>query len=99
MQRLRERILSLHGMPGESSPCPAASHGSSTAGAAAVAVGIDGLFVEVHNAPERALSDGANALRLDLLPELWRRLCALDGLVKSLDSTERPSPAAAQNLV
>ncbi len=50
---------------------------------AAVAVGIDGLFVEVHDAPERALSDGANALRLDLLPELWRRLCALDRLVKS----------------
>jgi 2-dehydro-3-deoxyphosphooctonate aldolase (KDO 8-P synthase) len=54
---------------------------------AAVAVGIDGLFVEVHDAPERALSDGANALRLDLLPEFWRRLCALDGLVKSIDST------------
>jgi 2-dehydro-3-deoxyphosphooctonate aldolase (KDO 8-P synthase) len=50
---------------------------------AAVAVGIDALFVEVHDAPERALSDGANALRLDLLPELWRRLRALDGLVKS----------------
>ena len=50
---------------------------------AAVAVGIDGLFVEVHDAPERALSDGANALRLDLLPELWRRLRALDALVKS----------------
>jgi 2-dehydro-3-deoxyphosphooctonate aldolase (KDO 8-P synthase) len=59
---------------------------------AAVAVGIDGLFVEVHDAPERALSDGANALRLDLLPELWRRLRALDDLVKSLDSTERPGP-------
>jgi 2-dehydro-3-deoxyphosphooctonate aldolase (KDO 8-P synthase) len=50
---------------------------------AAVAVGIDALFVEVHDAPERALSDGANALRLDLLPELWRRLRALDALVKS----------------
>jgi 2-dehydro-3-deoxyphosphooctonate aldolase (KDO 8-P synthase) len=50
---------------------------------AAVAVGIDGLFVEVHDAPERALSDGANALRLDLLPELWRRLRALDELVKT----------------
>ena len=50
---------------------------------AAVAVGIDGLFVEVHDAPERALSDGANALRLDLLQELLRRLRALDGLVKS----------------
>jgi len=50
---------------------------------AAVAVGIDALFVEVHDAPERALSDGPNALRLDLLPELWRRLRALDALVKS----------------
>ena len=50
---------------------------------AAVAVGIDGLFVEVHDAPERALSDGPNALRLDLLPELWRRLRTLDALVKS----------------
>jgi 2-dehydro-3-deoxyphosphooctonate aldolase (KDO 8-P synthase) len=41
---------------------------------AAVAVGIDGLFVEVHEAPERALSDGANALRLDRLRALWSRL-------------------------
>src|SRR5579863_8226950 len=50
---------------------------------AAVAVGIDGLFVEVHDAPERALSDGANALRLDRLAGLWRRLRSLDALVKS----------------
>src|SRR5579863_1291103 len=50
---------------------------------AAIAVGISGLFVEVHDAPERALSDGANALRLDLLPELWSRLRAIDALVKS----------------
>jgi len=50
---------------------------------AAVAVGIDALFVEVHDAPERALSDGTNALRLDLLPEFWRRLRTLDALVKS----------------
>jgi len=64
---------------------------------AAVAVGIAGLFVEVHDAPERALSDGANALRLDLLPELWRRLCALDDLVKSLDSTRGPSEPATLN--
>ncbi len=34
---------------------------------AAVAVGCDGLFFEVHPEPERALSDGPNALRLDLL--------------------------------
>lgn len=41
---------------------------------AAVAVGISGLFVEVHDAPEKALSDGANALRLDLVPALLTRL-------------------------
>jgi 2-dehydro-3-deoxyphosphooctonate aldolase (KDO 8-P synthase) len=41
---------------------------------AAVAVGVDAVFVEVHEAPERALSDGANALRLDKLGALIRRL-------------------------
>jgi len=48
---------------------------------AAVATGIDGLFVEVHEAPERALSDGANALALDRLGELLRRLTAIHELV------------------
>lgn len=41
---------------------------------AAVAVGVSGVFVEVHDAPERALSDGANALDLKLLPALLARL-------------------------
>ncbi len=41
---------------------------------AAVATGVDAVFLEVHEAPERALSDGANALRLDLLGALWRKL-------------------------
>jgi 2-dehydro-3-deoxyphosphooctonate aldolase (KDO 8-P synthase) len=53
---------------------------------AAVAVGIDGIFVEVHDHPEQALSDGPNALRLSLLAAFWRGLCALDALVKSPDS-------------
>jgi 2-dehydro-3-deoxyphosphooctonate aldolase (KDO 8-P synthase) len=52
---------------------------------AAVAVGIDGVFVEVHDRPEQALSDGANALRLSLLAAFWRRLKTLDGLVRSAD--------------
>ena len=38
--------------------------------------------VEVHDAPERALSDGANALRLDRLAPFWERLQALDALIK-----------------
>jgi 2-dehydro-3-deoxyphosphooctonate aldolase (KDO 8-P synthase) len=42
---------------------------------AAVATGfVDGLFVEVHEEPSRALSDGANALRLDRLGALLQRL-------------------------
>ena len=42
---------------------------------AAVATGcVDGLFVEVHQEPSRALSDGANALRLDKLGTLMQRL-------------------------
>ena len=49
---------------------------------AGVAFGIDGLFFEVHEAPERALSDGANALRLDLLGPLLGRLAELDRLTR-----------------
>jgi len=48
---------------------------------AAVAAGVDAVFVEVHDRPEAALSDGPNALRLDLLGEFWRRLRAIHELV------------------
>jgi 2-dehydro-3-deoxyphosphooctonate aldolase (KDO 8-P synthase) len=41
---------------------------------AAVAVGVAGIFVEVHDEPEKALSDGPNALRLSLLPKFLRKL-------------------------
>ena len=47
---------------------------------AAVAAGVDGVFVEVHEEPEKALSDGPNALRLDRLAALWERLQAIHGL-------------------
>jgi 2-dehydro-3-deoxyphosphooctonate aldolase (KDO 8-P synthase) len=46
---------------------------------AAVAVGVDAVFVEVHEAPERALSDGANALRLDKLEALFAKLQRIAG--------------------
>ena len=52
---------------------------------AAVAAGVDGIFVEVHDQPEKALSDGPNALRLSLLADFWRRLRAIDELVRSRD--------------
>ncbi len=53
---------------------------------AAVAVGVDGIFVEVHEAPERALSDGSNALRLDSLGALWMKLQALDAVTRATSS-------------
>jgi len=44
---------------------------------AAVAAGVDGLFLEVHDNPAQAKSDGANALRLDLLKPLLEELLEL----------------------
>ena len=41
---------------------------------AGVAAGVDGVFLEVHEEPARARSDAQNALRLDLLEPLLRRL-------------------------
>ena len=41
---------------------------------AAIAVGTDGLFIETHPEPAKALSDGANMLRLDLLQPLLEKL-------------------------
>jgi 2-dehydro-3-deoxyphosphooctonate aldolase (KDO 8-P synthase) len=46
---------------------------------AAAAVGVDGIFVEVHDCPEKALSDGPNALRLELLRGFWDRVRRVDG--------------------
>jgi len=41
---------------------------------ASVAAGVDGIFLEVHDDPANAKSDGANALRLDLLKPLLENL-------------------------
>ena len=49
---------------------------------AATAVGIDALFVEVHDDPDRALSDGPNMLRLEDLPALIEQVKAIDAIVK-----------------
>jgi 2-dehydro-3-deoxyphosphooctonate aldolase (KDO 8-P synthase) len=49
---------------------------------AGVAAGVDGIFLEVHEEPARARSDAQNALRLDLLEPLLRRLMAIDTIVK-----------------
>jgi len=50
---------------------------------AAVAAGVDGVFVEVHDCPEQALSDGPNALRLNLLSGFWKHLRQIHELMAS----------------
>ena len=47
---------------------------------AGVAAGVDGVFMEVHERPEQARSDAQNALRLDLLEPLLRRLVRLHAI-------------------
>jgi len=50
---------------------------------AAVAVGVAGIFIETHQDPDNAPSDGPNMVRLADLPALIERLLAFDRLAKS----------------
>jgi 2-dehydro-3-deoxyphosphooctonate aldolase (KDO 8-P synthase) len=54
------------------------AHFIDTLGPAGVAAGVDGIFMEVHENPARALSDGPNAYRLGRLKKLLQRLLAID---------------------
>jgi len=49
---------------------------------AAVATGIDGIFMEVHEDPDKALCDGPNSIPLNELPTLLKILKAIDSVVK-----------------
>jgi len=64
---------------------------------AGVAAGVDGIFLEVHEEPSRARSDAQNALRLDRLEPLLRRLTALDAITKAAeDAATRPGVSSAR---
>jgi 2-dehydro-3-deoxyphosphooctonate aldolase (KDO 8-P synthase) len=49
---------------------------------AAVAAGVDGVFMEVHEEPEQALCDGPNSIKLDDLPVLLKKLKAISEIIK-----------------
>jgi 2-dehydro-3-deoxyphosphooctonate aldolase (KDO 8-P synthase) len=53
---------------------------------AGAAVGVDGIFLEVHDNPAKALSDGTNALPLDQFRPLMRRLLRLSALVREWET-------------
>ncbi|PYV90461.1 MAG: 3-deoxy-8-phosphooctulonate synthase [Acidobacteria bacterium] len=50
---------------------------------AGVAAGVDGLFMEVHDNPAAALSDGPNALPLDRLEALLKQLVQINAIVQN----------------
>jgi 2-dehydro-3-deoxyphosphooctonate aldolase (KDO 8-P synthase) len=56
----------------------------STLARAGVAAGVDGVFMEVHDRPEHALSDGANALPLRRFQRLATDLRNLGKFVRNL---------------
>jgi 2-dehydro-3-deoxyphosphooctonate aldolase (KDO 8-P synthase) len=54
---------------------------------AAVAAGVDGIFMEVHDNPKEAKSDGANALESTKLRELLKELLAIQNIIPATHTT------------
>jgi 2-dehydro-3-deoxyphosphooctonate aldolase (KDO 8-P synthase) len=50
---------------------------------AAVSIGIAGLFIETHDDPDNAPSDGPNMIHINDLKTLLKKLMALDNVTKS----------------
>jgi 2-dehydro-3-deoxyphosphooctonate aldolase (KDO 8-P synthase) len=48
---------------------------------AAVAAGVDGIFMEVHKNPDQALCDGPNSLKLDTIYDLLSQLKTIHNLI------------------
>jgi 2-dehydro-3-deoxyphosphooctonate aldolase (KDO 8-P synthase) len=55
-----------------------------TVARAGIAVGVDGLFIETHQNPSIAKSDGANMLKLDYLPSLLKKLSLIRETINQL---------------
>jgi 2-dehydro-3-deoxyphosphooctonate aldolase (KDO 8-P synthase) len=55
---------------------------------AGVGAGVDAVFMEVHEEPARAKSDAANALRLDKLEALMRKLTRIDAATRDLPAPD-----------
>jgi 3-deoxy-7-phosphoheptulonate synthase len=61
---------------------------------AAVAVGADGLLVEVHHDPDRALSDGMQSILPDQFDELMSEIRQIAAVLRRNIQEPRPQPAA-----
>lgn len=51
---------------------------------AGIAVGVNGIFIETHPNPEKAKSDGANMLNLNLLPQLLKKMLKIKMCINEL---------------
>jgi 2-dehydro-3-deoxyphosphooctonate aldolase (KDO 8-P synthase) len=60
---------------------------------AGAAIGVDGLFLEVHDNPPKALSDGSNALPLDQLRPLLEKITLIATLVRNWSAPPAQRPA------
>jgi len=65
---------------------------------AGVAAGVDGVFMEIHERPEAARSDAENALALDLLEALLRRLVRIHAIARGDDAETSAAAAAHREL-
>jgi len=61
----------------------------STIARAAIAAGVDGLFMETHPDPQKALSDGANMLKLDYMEQLLEQLALIKQAVGKAQLLEK----------
>lgn len=59
---------------------------------AALAIGVAGVFIETHQDPDKAPSDGPNMIPLKLLPSLLEELLEVDQLTKKQLAIAHPSP-------
>ena len=58
---------------------------------AAVAAGVDGVFMEVHPDPERALCDGPNSLKLDTIHDLLTQLKSIHRTINRIQGSDSPA--------
>jgi 2-dehydro-3-deoxyphosphooctonate aldolase (KDO 8-P synthase) len=59
---------------------------------AGAAIGVDGLFLEVHDNPAKALSDGSNALPLDQLRPLLEKITRIATLIRTWSTPTERAP-------
>lgn len=62
---------------------------------AALAVGVDAIFAEVHPDPDHAFSDGPNQLKLSSISEILKQAILIDNITKGIDDGEEKTKNTA----